>query len=346
MGAILGCDKAKMKTIFITGGEGFIGYHLCYTLYRDFSIVTYDNQSHCLPIGVGDWAVYHKWRINELDCMDITRIWGDLNNHSLLRESLRKHKPDIIIHLAALPSSSKCDLYPERAKRDLLDNTLSLLNAVISSGGIEQFIYTSSSMVYGHWPVSVTQPSVVDECFRCEPVGVYGAMKLASEYLVKSYCHRFGMPYTIVRPSAVYGFTMCNGAVTELFVRLAMNGKPLSLYNGGYSYADFTYVKDLVAGFGLLTDNASAIDETFNVTTGNARSVKELAEAVTDILPTEILHVSKETHEPERGTLCIDKAKDILGFKPAYSLETGIEEYIKFYESFVHGQKQESYRSS
>ena len=96
---------------------------------------------------------------------------------------------------------------------------------------------------------------------------------------------------------------------------------------------DFTYVRDVADGFVLALDNSAAIGETFNITRGEGRSLMEFFEILKRHFP-DIKTIETKTEKtekrPERGALNIDKAKNILGYHPRYSLEDGIEEYVEY----------------
>jgi UDP-glucose 4-epimerase len=165
----------------------------------------------------------------------------------------------------------------------------------------------------------------------CNPLGLYGAMKLAGEYVTKAYHKRFNIPYTIIRPSAVYGPTDCNRRVTEIFIHNALRGKDLILDNGGLHKLDFSYVEDVANGFILASNSNNGINNTFNITRGEGRSIKELAEITASIIPHTKLIVKKtDVFRPNRGALDISKAKKLLGYNPKYSLNEGMKKYIDF----------------
>lgn len=326
-----------MRTYFITGGEGFIGYHLSKKLLdRGDKVVTYDAQKHYIPLDESYWPTYQQYRTGDIDSENITRIRGDTTNRGLLKEKLELHEPDVVVHLAALPIANVSNTYPEEARRNILDGTITLLDILREVNfDLDRVVYTSSSMVYGDFerdddgtilPASEEQD--------CEPLGIYGSMKLSGEYMTKSYSRRFGIDYTIIRPSAVYGPTDCNRRVTEIFLMNALQGDRLRLDNGGYHELDFTYVKDAVEGFIKAADHPNAVGETFNMTRGEGRSIRELAEVVCDLVPsTETYEKKKDVYRPNRGALDISKARELLDYQPEYSLEDGMREYHEFVTS-------------
>lgn len=318
-----------MSKWFITGGEGFIGYHICKQLskFGVDEIITYDSYNHYIPLDDSNWPEYQRYRNEELDEIGVTRVRGDVNDRGLLKETLERHKPGKIIHLAALPIANISNKYPYEARKNILDTTLTLMDVLREvSFMFDRVVYTSSSMVYGDFD---TIPA--KEADSCSPLGMYGSMKLSGEHVVRAYGNRFEIPYTIIRPSAVYGPTDCNRRVTEIFLTNAIKGEPLRLDNGGTHRLDFTYVKDLAWGFVLAAEKQKGKNKTFNMTRGEGRQIKELADIVKDIIPeTQTFAVEKEVYRPNRGALDITQAEQLLGYNPDYSLEEGMAEYYEF----------------
>ena len=111
---------------------------------------------------------------------------------------LDKFKPDTIIQLAAVSHANKSNKDPHTTfdhSLRTLENTLDILKNYNT-----HVIYFSSSMVYGNF-----EKDIVDEESKCNPIGIYGTLKYSGELIVKAYNNVFGIPYTIVRPSALYG---------------------------------------------------------------------------------------------------------------------------------------------
>ncbi len=324
------------KTYLITGGEGFVGFHLCRELTARGAerIVTYDARKHWVPDAESRWTECHSHRIDQLDTDGrVTRVHGDTTDRTRLQETIECYEPDAVIHLAALPIATVCSDRPGAARRNILEGTLSVLDATLDAGiDVDRVTYVSSSMVYGDFETSEggdVQPATEEQ--DCDPKGIYGSLKLAGERLVRTYGRQFDLPYTIVRPSAVYGPTDCNRRVTEIFLRRSLRGERLRLDNGGYHQLDFTYVTDLAAGLALATTHEGASSETFNVTRGEGRSIRELASVIGQYTGgVQTYTEERDRTRPRRGALDISKARDILGYEPSYSLEDGIAAWTEF----------------
>ena len=326
-----------MKTYFLTGGDGFIGFFTCIELLKDKNnkIIIYDSHKHYIPLEKSDWFKYQTYRIKILSKYGdrVIRIRGDTIDRGLLKKSLKEYKPDVIIHLAALPIANVSNTYPEEARVNILEGTITLMDVIRELNlKIDRVVYTSSSMVYGDFLRDENGRIIpAKENQMCNPLGIYGAMKLAGEHIVKVYSKRFNIPYVIIRPSAVYGPTDCNKRVTEIFITNALKGKELILDNGGLHQLDFSYVEDVTKGFVLAANSDKALYETFNITIGEGRSIKELAEVISKLVPNvKIIEKKVNVYRPNRGALDISKARKLLGYNPEYPLEKGMKKYLDF----------------
>lgn len=186
-------------------------------------------------------------------------------------------------------------------------------------------------MVYGHFDGDeVTEDTV------CNPLGIYGALKYAGEKLVIAYNQVFNLPYTIIRPSALYGERCVSRRVGQIFLENAVQGKNVVIHGEGADKLDFTYIQDLIQGVVKVIENPNAINQIFNITYGQGRQIREMANLVQESFPSiQIEYLSKDSLVPDRGTLSIEKAKRLIGYKPTYSLEKGYLEYIRWYKDLM-----------
>lgn len=323
------------NTYFISGGIGFIGFHLCKSLLDNPAnkVIVYDLQQNLFPTDIKNWKYYQNYRKELLKNDRFELITANCNDIETLQKTLESYQPGYIIHLAALSVALLSDLYPNDSHKNIFGSIFSLLNVLKNASfEIERLIYFSSSMVYGHFSRDIDDNIIsATEDQACNPVDIYGAMKLSGEIMVKTYHHRYGIPYTIIRPSAVYGPTDCNKRVTELFILHALNNEPLTLDNGGLHKVDFTYVDDLVQGISKVIASPKACNQTFNLSYGQGRTIKELAEIISELVPgTKIVTNQTKPYRPNRGSLNISKAKELIGFNPEYNLEKGITKYLDF----------------
>jgi nucleoside-diphosphate-sugar epimerase len=146
----------------------------------------------------------------------------------------------------------------------------------------------------------------------------------------------FDTPFTIIRPSALYGERCVSRRVGQAFIENALQGKQLTINGDGSDALDFTYVQDLVSGTICAISESKAINETFNITYGDSRKIIQLAEMVRDACPgVGIKFNPRDGLMPERGTLSIEKARNLIGYEPSYPIEDGYKSYINWYQEFA-----------
>lgn len=232
--------------------------------------------------------------------------------------------------MAALPLAKLPNLNTEEAREGSVDSTSFLLETIgqikLESDYLpKRFIYASSSMVYGD-----LEDSEFSEESKTNPKEIYGIMKLAGEVITKGLGEFFGIPYSIIRPSAVYGPTDMNRRVTQIFVEKAMLGQSITV-QGHDEKLDFTHVKDVANGFVLAAIENKGINEIFNITHGSAHTLLDFIDCLKANFPDlDYMITERDAFRPKRGTLSINKANDLIGYSPQYTLKKGIDEYIEF----------------
>ncbi len=336
-------NKNISKRIALIGGAGFIGHNLALALrerghdvhvldslfvnnFLHFSATNIDIPNRELYIRM----INHRLRL--LDQQKIPVYVEDARDYFRMSMALTKIKPEVVILLAAVSHADRSNKDPystfDHSFRSL-ENALDWARSAGSS--VEHFIYFSSSMVYGHF----SQGTVTEET-PCEPIGIYGALKFGGEKLVIAYNQVFDIPYTIVRPSALYGERCVSRRVAQIFVENAMKGLDISVKGDGSDRLDFTYIGDLVQGITRVIEHEGSKNQIFNLTHGQSRCIGELASLVGKHFPgIKVNYLPKDKLMPDRGTLSVEKAQRLIGYEPAYPLEKGIAAYIDWYRSFM-----------
>jgi len=332
-----------MKTALITGGLGFIGTHIAIDLLKKKKVekcILLDNFGGYMNPTKENFYDFRKKRLDLIKNKIIERC--DTNNFKSVFEIIKKHQPEIIFHTAALPLAKLDNLNTDEAKIGSVDSTVNLLDAIVLLSKIEKnynckrFIYISSSMVYGDF-----KASKVNEKSPVNPKESYGTMKLAGEIITKGISKLHNIPYTIIRPSAVYGPTDMNRRVSQIFIENAFTNKQIEI-EGKNEKLDFTYIEDLINGIGLCCSNKDAINQTFNLTYGKSKKINTLIEILKGEFPNiKIFYKEKEKFMPERGTLDISKAKKLIGYNPINPIDTGYIKYISWYKKFWNHLKRD-----
>lgn len=330
-----------MKKAFITGGLGFIGSYIARELIDKKhvdQVICLDHFGRYTESTRRDFVDYRKIRLEGIEDKIIIER-GEAKYFSVLNHLLEKYRPDYIFHLAALPLAKLDNLNSEEAREGSVDSTstfLELIGLIKKRDNYcpQRFIYTSSSMVYGDFK---TDPAAEDH--PTIPKEIYGTMKLAGEVITRGLGLFYDIPYTIIRPSAVYGPTDMNRRVSQIFVEKAIRGEPIKVH-GEDEKLDFSYVRDVARGFVLAAIKPEGINETFNITSGHAHTLLAFVQCLQKHFP-ELQYeiVERDAFRPKRGTLSIDKARRLLGFSPEFDLQGGVDEYVEFilkYHPMIH----------
>ena len=312
----------------VTGGLGFIGSKIIEKLSNDgHSVICVDNKDTYDILTKGQLDKLIKWRTRDWDNKKVSVITGDLLDRDVCLRAF-KSRPDIVIHLATYPRAKIVDENPILGIPKVIGTTTNLLWHA-SNFETKKFVYISSSMVYGDFVDGTKEES------NTKPQNIYGEAKLTGERLTKLFAKRDGLNYNIVRPSGVYGPGDLPDRVVSKFFQKAMNNETIELHNGE-NKVDFTYRQD--AAYGIIKAASSEVANTsFNITAGNASSLRTLAETIIDITgsKSELQDIGMHKLYPLRGTLDIGRAKDLLAYQPQFSLRQGLESYYDWIRQYT-----------
>ena len=162
------------------------------------------------------------------------------------------------------------------------------------------------------------------------------ALKFGGEKLVIAYNQAFDLPYTIIRPSALYGERCVSRRVGQIFIENALQGTEITITGDGSDRLDFTYIGDMLNGMVKVIENENSKNQIFNLTYGDSRSLADMAEIIKQQFPNvQIRYVPKDKLTPDRGTLSVEKAKKLIGYEPDWPLETGFVRYIDWYKKLL-----------
>lgn len=311
-----------MAKILVTGGLGFIGHNV---------VALLESQGHEVVV-IDNMTTYGVVDRRELDSLMTERsryirtqkrYICDISSQDIPKIFLAV-QPEIVIHLASFPRQKVVNSNPMIGSRAMSEGLLNLLEAS-AHNRVRKFVYVSSSMVYGNFVDKFKEG--IDENHKCHPLGQYGIMKLAGEWLVEDYQRRYNMAYTIVRPSAVYGPRDVEDRVVSKFLLTAMRDGVIQV-NGGNETLDFTHVDDAVDGIVSAAISPYTDNEIYNVTRGSACSLLEAAQLAIKIVGKGTIQINKpDNNFPSRGQLNISKAYNDFGFLPLTDIEQGFQEY-------------------
>ena len=328
----------KNKKIAIVGGLGFIGHNLALRLKKigaKVSIIDGLNvnnfasvisNSDQIPNADMSLNILNS-RINELKGKKIPIYYLDARDYGALSiKLLTSIKAEVIIHLAAVSHANR-SLKDPFSTFDHSLRTLENSLDISKDKRIKQLIFLSSSMVYGNF-----KKKIVKEDDQCDPIDIYGTLKFVAEKIIKTYRNVFGINYTIIRPSALYGERCISRRVSQIFIEHAIKNQEITVNGNGKDKLDFTYIDDLCQGIIKSILNKKAFNQTFNITFGKGREINILVKILKEYFPNiKLKFKSKGKFVPKRGTLSNVKAKKLLGFKPMWKLEKGYKNYIEWY---------------
>ena len=313
-----------MSKVLLTGGLGFIGHTIVRKLEdTEHTPIIVDNKSDY--DGAIDRVELEKLMQERISLFktDVTTYYEDIVNATALDKIIEIQKPDSIIHLAAFPRAKVVIQNPQLGCDVILKGLLNLLESC-RKHNVKRFVFISSSMIYGDFDQECNP-----ETASTNPIEPYGIMKLCAENLVRNYNRLYGLEYSIVRPSAVYGPYDVVDRVLSKFIVKAKANKTMSI-NGEGLALDFSYVDDVADGMILCATHPNAKNETFNITRGVARTLVDAGNIIISETNSnsDLIVNENDGKYPKRGTLDISKAKDLLGFNPTVNLEGGLKRYI------------------
>jgi nucleoside-diphosphate-sugar epimerase len=318
--------------VLVTGGLGFIGHNVVAELESaGHNVMVTDTRTTygIVPQAELDWLISERRKKIRTD-----RIYSiDIDDREGIAWLIQTHRPSIVIHLASFPRQKVVNANPQWGSRSMSEGLLNLLEAS-SQNQVQKFVYISSSMVYGDFLEDAF--SGITESHATNPIGQYGIMKLAGEWLTRDYTRRTGMAHTIIRPSAVYGPLDVEDRVVSKFLLTAMRQGIIQV-NGGNESLDFTYVDDAARGIAQAALSDNTWNTTYNITRGHARTLKEAAHIAINLAQGGSMRINEaDASFPSRGALNTSRAQLDFEFEPMVDIEQGFRKYYEWLDNSVY----------
>ncbi|MCK5035036.1 MAG: GDP-mannose 4,6-dehydratase [Candidatus Sabulitectum sp.] len=316
-----------MKKYLVTGCAGFIGSTLTDRLLAEGNSV----------VGIDIFRDYYDVNIKNrnisaaLGNPAFTLIEKDLSSDlSFLNDFITQSDQLVVYHLAAQAGVRKSWGSDFRIyTRDNIDATQNLLEWAHSRGGIKNFVYASSSSIYG---VPAVLPMKEDQTVPI-PHSPYGVTKLAAENLVRLYTANMGLPSASLRFFTVYGPRQRPDMAFNLFIRAAFEGKPIGVFGNGGQTRDFTFVDDIVNGLMLAENSTKGL--AMNLGGGNRVTLLHSIETLAKVMSRDIridFSESKLGDVPDTWA-STELAFTEMGWKPSVSLEEGLLQEVNWLQS-------------
>jgi len=309
------------KTIFITGGGGFIGSTLAGRLVDDNRVVIYDNLAR-------NSLQARSFK----DHPNLTLIEGNVLDYEALSNAMQDC--DYVVHCAAIAGIDTVIKSPVSTMRVNMVGSANVLEAASKLPSVERVVCFSTSEVFGQhaFRSQETDKTVMGQVGEAR--WTYAVSKLAEEHLAIAYCQELGLPTTVVRPFNVYGPGQVGEGAIRIFVERAIKNQDIEVHGDGTQIRAWCYVDDMVEGTLLAMTHPAAIGESFNI--GNQRAVVTiygLANTVVRVLnsKSKIVFTRKDYVDVELRIPAVRKAQELLGFEALVDLEDGVLRTAEFY---------------
>lgn len=297
-----------MEKAVVTGGAGFVGSHLVRELIaRGYEVHVLDNYAGGkFPERFSDAATYYE---------------GDIRESALLKKVFQNTR--YVFHTAALPRVQFSMEFPEETTSVNIGGTVSVLNAA-HQAGVQRVIYSASSSAYGD------QDSLpLKEVMTPNPKSSYALQKYVGELECRLFSELHPLETVSLRYFNVYGpHADPNGPyalVIAKFIELKKQGKPMTIAGTGENTRDYTHISDIVnANLLAATSPNVGAGEVFNVGGGRQVSVNEIAQMIGG----EVEYV-EERFEPAHTLADTTAVRDLLGWEPTISFDTGLNELLQ-----------------
>lgn len=301
------------KTIFITGGAGFIANNIINHYIEHNKIVAYDN--------------FHRDTLTTsglIDHKNITVIRGDVLDEKRLTAAMAG--ADIVIHAAGIAGIDTVVKNPVHTMQVNMIGTANSLEAA-RKHRVERFIDFSTSEVFGSMAFKSCESDQTVAGSAGEARWTYAVSKLAGEHFTHAYFRQYGLPTVTVRPFNVYGPGQTGEGALQIFIKKALNDETIYINGDGNQIRAWCYVDDFVDGIVRCIEKPEAIGESFNI--GNARAVITilgLAQTVCRVLRSNsnIVFNAPLSADIAIRVPSVKKAEELLGFKAAVDLDEGI----------------------
>lgn len=302
------------KTIFITGGAGFIANTLIKHYIINNKIIVYDNY-HRDTLTTSSVAGHPNLRI----------VKGDVLDLAALTEAMKGS--DIVIHAAGIAGIDTVIKSPVRTMQVNMIGTANALEAARINGIKDRFIDFSTSEVFGSMAFKSSESDQTVSGSAGEARWTYAVSKLAGEHLAHAYFKQYQLPVVTVRPFNVYGPGQTGEGAIQIFIKKALKNEEIHIDGDGSQIRAWCFVDDFVDCLIRCVENPKAVGESFNI--GNARAVITilgLAQLVCRVLKSD----SKIVFDPPLSAdiairiPSVEKTKEVLDFKAQVDLEEGV----------------------
>jgi len=330
--------------VLVTGAAGFIGMHVSERLLaRGDEVVGLDNLND-----------YYDPTLKDARLARLTPnpgfrfVKGDVADRTAMEALFAKERFDRVVHLAAQAGVRYSLINPHAY---IESNVVGFTNIIegCRHNGVKHLVYASSSSVYGgNEKMPFSEADSVDH-----PVSLYAATKKANELMAHTYSHLYGLPTTGLRFFTVYGPWGRPDMALFLFVKAALEGRAIDVFNYGKMRRDFTYIDDIVEGVIRVLDRTAEPDpefdsqnpnpatgkapfRVFNIGNNNPVELMDFILAIEESLGVEITKnfLPLQDGDVPATAADTDMLDDWVGFAPGTDVRVGVGRFVSWYRGY------------
>ena len=321
-------SSLKNKTILVTGGAGFIGSNLCEALLDlGANVRCLDNLSTGFMHNIQHFIAHNKFSFIEGDILDLETCQNACKDI------------DFVLHQAALGS------VPRSVKDPITTNAVNIggfLNMLVAARdqGVKRMVFAASSSTYGD---SEKLPKVEQEIGQ--PLSPYAITKYVNELYATIFKRNYNLDTIGLRYFNVFGRKQDpNGAyaavIPKFVIQLINHESPVINGDGSFS-RDFTYIDNVIAMnlLAITTKNKKALNQIYNAAVGDRTTLTQLVNSLrkyltkfdTEIANIKIIYGPQRVGDIPHSQASIDKANQLLNYKPTHAFEAGLKEAVEWY---------------
>lgn len=308
------------KNILITGADGFIGSHLTELML----------ERGCHVRALSQYNSFNNWGwLEQVHHPNLEVVCGDVRDNNFCREIAKGC--DTVFHLAALIAIPYSYIAPDSYVDTNIKGTLNMCQASLDAG-VSRLLVTSTSEVYG-----TAKYVPIDEEHPRQPQSPYSATKIGADAIAKSFYNASGLPVAIVRPFNTYGPRQSARAIIPTIISQIANGAREIKVGDLTPTRDFNYVRDTVRGFAAIAAADGVEGEEINIATNTEVSMAETLQTIADIMAADVKWVTDPQRlRPAKSEVfrlhgANDKIRRLTGWKPEYSLRSGLEKTVEWF---------------
>ena len=316
----------KDRNVFVTGGTGFLGSYLVKKLVSLGANVT---------VLIRDYIPKSNMYIGD-EYKKINGVSGSLEDYDVIERALGEYEISTVFHLAAQAIVGVANRNPLGTFKANIEGTWNILEASRRSPLIKEVIVASSDKAYGdqiHLPYDETMP--------LQGKHPYDVSKSCADLIAQTYYETYKLPVCITRCGNLYGGGDLNfNRIIPQTIQSVLNNEPPVIRSDGSFIRDYFYVEDAADAYMILAENVQKLDlggHAFNFSNEIQMTVLELVNKILELMGSSLkpLILNQGSNEIKHQYLCAQKARNILGWTPNYTIDEGLKKTIDWYKDFL-----------